>query len=78
VKSPLMMNDASATVTAMQPNEGMEEFPVKVRKPYTITKQREKWTEEEHDKFLEALKLYGRSWRQIQEHIGTKTAVQIR
>jgi SHAQKYF class myb-like DNA-binding protein len=66
VKSPLMMNDASATVTAMQPNEGMEEFPVKVRKPYTITKQREKWTEEEHDKFLEALKLYGRSWRQIQ------------
>jgi hypothetical protein len=25
-----MMNDASATVTAMQPNEGMEEFPVKV------------------------------------------------
>ena len=38
----------------------------KVRKPYTITKQREKWTEEEHQKFLEALKLYGRGWRQIE------------
>ena len=64
---------------AMEPNEeGMGEHPVKPRKPYTITKQREKWTEEEHEKFLEALKLYGRSWRQIQEHIGTKTAVQIR
>ncbi|CAM8924517.1 unnamed protein product [Rhodiola kirilowii] len=50
----------------------------KVRKPYTITKQREKWTDEEHHRFLEALKLYGRDWRQIEEFIGTKTAVQIR
>ncbi|KAM7271835.1 hypothetical protein ACFE04_031049 [Oxalis oulophora] len=50
----------------------------KVRKPYTISKQREKWTDQEHRRFLEALKLYGRGWRQIEEHIGTKTAVQIR
>lgn len=38
----------------------------KVRKPYTATKQREKWSEEEHERFLEAIKLYGRGWRQIQ------------
>ncbi|KAG5028611.1 hypothetical protein JHK87_012125 [Glycine soja] len=37
-----------------------------VRKPYTITKQRERWTDGEHKKFLEALKLYGRAWRQIE------------
>ncbi|KAL2504440.1 Protein REVEILLE 1 [Abeliophyllum distichum] len=56
---------------------GDDHYP-KVRKPYTITNQREKWTEEEHKKFLKALKLYGRAWRQIEEHVGTKTVVQIR
>ncbi|XP_072957686.1 protein REVEILLE 1-like [Typha angustifolia] len=56
---------------------GVEPVP-KVRKAYTITKQRERWSEEEHKKFLEAVQLYGRAWRRIEEHIGTKTAVQIR
>ncbi|RAL41993.1 hypothetical protein DM860_018226 [Cuscuta australis] len=55
-----------------------EEPVVKTRKPYTITKQRERWTEVEHSMFLEALKLYGRAWQRIEEHIGSKTAVQIR
>ncbi|KAJ7549725.1 hypothetical protein O6H91_07G065200 [Diphasiastrum complanatum] len=83
---------ATATKSvAMEINSSMSEnicneetsFPendpfVKVRKPYTISKQRERWTEEEHETFLEALKLYGRAWRRIEEKIGTKTAVQIR
>uniref|UniRef100_A0A2P2LU61 Uncharacterized protein n=1 Tax=Rhizophora mucronata TaxID=61149 RepID=A0A2P2LU61_RHIMU len=55
-----------------------EDLFIKTRKPYTITKQRERWTEEEHNRFLGALKLYGRAWQRIEEHIGTKTAVQIR
>lgn len=36
------------------------------RKAYTVTKQREKWTAEEHARFLDALKLYGRQWRRIE------------
>ncbi|MCD7456263.1 hypothetical protein HAX54_031044 [Datura stramonium] len=60
------------------PTSLANENALKVRKPYTITKQREKWTEEEHQRFLEALKLYGRAWRQIEEYVGSKTAIQIR
>jgi len=50
----------------------------KSRKPYTITKQRENWTEEEHQKFLEALKLFDRDWKKIEKFIGTKNVIQIR
>lgn len=59
-------------------DSSISEHAIKIRKPYIITKQRERWTDEEHNKFLEALKLYGRSWRRIEEHIGSKTTVQIR
>lgn len=41
-------------------------FLTQERKPYTITKQREKWSTEEHERFLEALRLHGRAWRKIE------------
>ncbi|KAK2999789.1 hypothetical protein RJ639_022852 [Escallonia herrerae] len=50
----------------------------KVRKPYTITKSRESWTDEEHDKFLEALQLFDRDWKKIKDFVGSKTVIQIR
>ncbi|KAL4557036.1 hypothetical protein LXL04_035206 [Taraxacum kok-saghyz] len=50
----------------------------KIRKPYTITKSRESWTEPEHDKFLEALQLFDRDWKKIEAFIGSKTVIQIR
>ncbi|PKA60432.1 Transcription factor ASG4 [Apostasia shenzhenica] len=62
---------AAAEVSAEDPSK-------KIRKPYTITKSRESWTEQEHDKFLEALQLFDRDWKKIGAFIGSKTVIQIR
>lgn len=37
-----------------------------------------RWTKEEHFRFLEALKLYGKDWKHVQEHVGTRTSTQAR
>lgn len=39
---------------------------LQTRKPYTMTKQRERWTDEEHQRFVEALRVHGRQWRKIE------------
>jgi len=59
-------------------NESGSEPTKKTRKPYTVSKQRENWNQEEHQKFLEALKLFDRDWKQIEKFIGTKNVIQIR
>ncbi|PKA66289.1 Transcription factor ASG4 [Apostasia shenzhenica] len=50
----------------------------KIRKPYTISKSRESWTEQEHDRFLEALQLFDRDWKKIEAFVASKTVIQIR
>ncbi|XWS35827.1 hypothetical protein CRYUN_Cryun20dG0029300 [Craigia yunnanensis] len=55
-----------------------EDLNKKIRKPYTITKSRESWTDQEHDKFLEALQLFDRDWKKIEAFVGSKTVIQIR
>ena len=37
-----------------------------------------RWTKEEHDRFLEALKRYGKDWKKVQEFVGTGTSTQTR
>ncbi|RWR89458.1 transcription factor 1R-MYB1 [Cinnamomum micranthum f. kanehirae] len=67
----------SLATTADVPSS--EEDPnKKIRKPYTITKSRESWTEQEHDRFLEALQLFDRDWKKIEAFVGSKTVIQIR
>jgi len=50
----------------------------KARKPYTATKQRENWSPEEHQRFVEAVRLYRRDWKQIEKYVGSKNVIQIR
>lgn len=37
-----------------------------------------RWTDAEHRRFLDGLKKFGRDWRAIEEHIGTRSCSQIR
>ncbi|KAE8729955.1 Protein REVEILLE 6 [Hibiscus syriacus] len=67
-----------ATATAASTASSSDDSNKKIRKPYTITKSRESWTEPEHDKFLEALQLFDRDWKKIEAFIGSKTVIQIR
>ncbi|CAJ2656631.1 unnamed protein product [Trifolium pratense] len=60
------------------PTSGGDASSKKIRKPYTITKSRESWSDEEHDKFLEALQLFDRDWKKIEDFVGSKTVIQIR
>lgn len=55
-----------------------EQSSKKSRKPYTMTRQRESWTNDEHERFIKALQLYNRDWKKIETYVGTKTVVQIR
>ncbi|KAM3205274.1 protein REVEILLE 8 [Capsicum chacoense] len=71
-------NSCSSSSMANNSSTPTDASGKKVRKPYTITKSRESWTEEEHDKFLEALQLFDRDWKKIEDFVGSKTVIQIR
>ncbi|XP_008794785.2 protein REVEILLE 5-like isoform X2 [Phoenix dactylifera] len=69
---------ASPSAAAAATASSSDDPSKKIRKPYTITKSRESWTEQEHDKFLEALQLFDRDWKKIEAFVGSKTVIQIR
>ena len=38
----------------------------------------EKWSDDEHARFVEAIDRFGRDWAKIVAHIGTRTVAQVR
>ncbi|KAH6829982.1 Homeodomain-like superfamily protein [Perilla frutescens var. hirtella] len=71
-------NSFPQTASYWSSSAGVEDPSKKFRKPYTITKSRESWTEMEHEKFIEALHLFDRDWKKIEAFVGSKTVIQIR
>lgn len=37
-----------------------------------------RWTKEEHQRFVEALKLYGKNWKKVEKYVSTRSGAQIR
>jgi SHAQKYF class myb-like DNA-binding protein len=37
-----------------------------------------RWTKEEHQRFVEAIKVHGKNWKKVEECIGSRTGAQIR
>jgi SHAQKYF class myb-like DNA-binding protein len=37
-----------------------------------------RWTKEEHQKFVEGLRKFGKNWKQVEEYVGTRNGAQIR
>jgi len=37
-----------------------------------------RWTKEEHQRFVEAIKVHGKNWKKVEEFVGTRTGAQIR
>jgi SHAQKYF class myb-like DNA-binding protein len=71
-------NNPSGTVPMHDFDSDASDDEIRARKPYTVSKSRENWSNAEHQKFLEALSLFDRDWKKIQAHIETKTVIQIR
>ena len=61
-------------ITVSQEKKQLREQKEKVE----VQKKLGRWTPDEHQKFLEALKIYGKDWEEIEKYVGTREISNIR
>lgn len=44
----------------------------------TANKSSGRWTKEEHQRFVDGLKKFGKNWKQVEDYVGTRNGAQIR
>ena len=49
-----------------------------LKSKHTSTNQNGRWSKDEHNKFIEAIILYGNDWKKVQKHVSTRTGTQAR
>lgn len=78
------IEDLDRTITESDSDDNDKKVNENKKNLTSISKQREnshehgRWTQEEHNLFLEGLVLYGNEWKQVQRHIKSRSATQAR
>ncbi|CEG01238.1 Myb domain, plants [Ostreococcus tauri] len=70
-----------STATSISParfEDEVKDAAKKPRKPYVRANAPTTWTANEHERFVEAIRLHQRDWRAVTAHVRTKTPTQIR
>ena len=62
-------------------NEDMNNLPLQDQNNLAMANSNSKagrWTDEEHERFLEALGKFGKNWNKVHRYVGTRTSAQTR
>lgn len=71
-------SDSSSVLFSNQPPSTKPSHTQPTTTDHSIKENTGRWTSEEHNIFLEGLKLHGKGWKAIAQMIKTRTVVQIR
>ena len=58
--------------------ETRPQTPMQTEQAVRTSKATGRWTRDEHFRFLEALKMYGKEWKKVQQHVCTRSSTQAR